>query len=85
MVIWGWRQVSLEGKDEGKRGSERWQRNVGRLWVVIWSWFISVWMVDPGLKLGTYEMSPLPFPIVEPVLDYLGLKQVVSAVINWDL
>ena len=83
MVIWGWRQVFQQGKREEKTGSERWQRIVGRVWVIAWNWYISVWMVDPGLKLGTYEMSPLPFPVVEPVLDYLGLKSVASAIINW--
>ena len=79
-VIWFWRQLSSDRNLESKR----WQRNVGRLWVIGWSWLISTWMIDPGLKLGTYEINPLPFKILEPTLDYLGLKEALSTIIAWD-
>ena len=82
-VIWCWCQLSGDGRTDGKKESKRWQRNVGRLWVVAWCWLISPLMVDPGLKLGTYDIDPLPFPIVEPILEYLGIKEVVFAIITW--
>ena len=81
-VIWCWHQLSQEGNDDGKRGSKRWQRNVGRLWVIGWSWLISVWMADPALKFGFYQLNPLPFSIVDPTLEYFGLKDLVSAIIG---
>ena len=83
VVIWCWRQLSSNPKNDRKKESKRWQRNVGRLWVIGWSWVISTLMVDPGLKLGTYDTKPLPFPILEPIMDYLGLKEAISAIIVW--
>ena len=83
-MIWCWHQTLCGRENGGKEGSKRWQRIVGRLWVVGWTWLISVWTIDPGLKLGTYNMSALPFPIVEPTLNSLGFKGVVDAIINWD-
>ena len=83
-VIWSWRQLSRDGKSNAKRESKRWQRNVGRVWVIIWSWYISVWMVDPALKFGFYQLNPLPFSIVDSTLEYFGLKDMVSAIIAGD-
>ena len=75
---------SGDGRQSESNQSKRWQGNVGRLWVIGCAWFISTWLVDPGLKLGTYDTNPLPFPIVEPVLGFLGLRDAVSAIISWD-
>ena len=39
-------------------------------------------MVDPGLKLGTYDMRPLPFLIFEPTLEYFGMKEAIVKMIR---
>ena len=79
-VIWCYWQftVGSEVRDQHQEITcSHWQRAVGRLWVISWSWIISVMMVDPCLKLGIYALSPLPFPVVDPLLRSLSLRDVV--------
>ena len=83
-VIWFWHRILRNEKDERIRkwGSRKWQRVLGRCWVAGWSWWISVWMIDPGLKLGTYHMRPLPFLVVEPTFEYFGMKEAIVKMIR---
>lgn len=83
-IIWCYWQLALESNVRDQRrnmSSSRWQRVVGRLWVISWCWIISGIMVDPCLKLGIYASNPLPFSVLQPLLRSLGLRDAVVAMI----
>lgn len=84
-VIWGYWQIAArpDVRDKGREmGNSRWQRVVGRIWVICWCYMISVIMVDPGLKVGTYASNPIPFSVLEPILRSLGLRDAIFTILR---
>ncbi len=59
----------------------RWQKAVGFVWVYTFWYWIDPLTVNPLLRLGVVAGNPLPFSVVQPVLNMTGMKDYVTQLI----
>lgn len=72
IVIWCYKRVIGEpaGKNQTQEGAGlSWQMVLGYFWVASCWYFVLGWCLNALLQLGIAQLNPLPFSVLQPILE----------------